>query len=167
MRLPHLSGLSATLTAQKLFLMSVQNSLGFSLYLVPLVLALGTNKQSLAPSTRLHSFWIFVSTAQIPSAFCSPGARPWGSQPVPAGRCSRPLPSPHPPLGSLQQFPICLEQGSPMLGSALEMCLPRAEQRGGAPLCRAGCAPCNAAQDSIGLLGHQGTLLACGHPSGH
>lgn len=51
MRLPHLSGLSATLTAQKLFLMSVQNSLGFSLYLVPLVLALGTNKQSLAPST--------------------------------------------------------------------------------------------------------------------
>ena len=54
-RRPHLSGSlcqgSATLTAQKFFLMSIWNSLGSRLCAVPLVLVLSTTEQSPAPSS--------------------------------------------------------------------------------------------------------------------
>ena len=43
---------------------------------------------------------MLISTAQIPPAFSLPGAQPWGSQPVPITRCSRPPAALHPPQGS-------------------------------------------------------------------
>jgi len=75
--------------------------------------------------------------------------------------------SPHhprsPPLDSLQQLLIFLELGSPALDTALQMGPHQGSVEGEENLPQpAGHTPPNAPQETIGLLGSQGTLLAHG-----
>ncbi|NXX08915.1 CCD33 protein, partial [Larus smithsonianus] len=73
------------------------------------------------------------------------------------------------PLQSpLQQFPVPLEPGSPELDTALQVQPPqgRAEREDDLPP-PAGHNLLDAPQDATGLLGHEGTLLAHGHPVVH
>ena len=73
---------------------------------------------------------ISTSTAQTPLSLHSFTCTA-PTAPVSIRRCSKPPPSLHPQLGSLQQFPVCLELGSPTLGTVLQLCPPqcRAEDR--------------------------------------
>ena len=63
---------------------------------------------------------------------------------------------------SLQQFSSAWNWGAPRWAECSRCGLPGAEQRGAAPPCPAGRALCNAPWGPIGLLGHEGTLLAHG-----
>ena len=94
---------------------------------------------------------------EIPSAISSPGAQPQGSQPVPIRRYSRPPPSPQHSTG--------LSSSVPSPPGAGEPCIDRAERREHLPALLA--TLCNAPQCPIGLLGHQGTLLAHGQDVGY
>ena len=101
----------------------------------------------------------------LPS-FSSHGAQPWGAQPVPIRSCSRPPASPHPywalPSSSpsvwsweAQHWAQCSRCDSFLATRTLCCFMVSLWPTVGQPL---------ANQDTIGLLGHQDTLLPHGQP---
>jgi len=78
-----------------------------------------------------HALQTFLSVAQIPSQPSPPHTeQPQGSQPFLIQEMLQALISPQPSPGSPQQFPACLELGSPALGPVLRMWPPQGRAEG-------------------------------------
>ena len=125
-RLPHLSGQlcqgSATLTAHSSSSRSHRTPWAPICARCPLSWRWAPPNTARPPPPHPQPFTYPPALLRPPSAFSPPRAQPRGSQPVPIRRCSRPPPSLHPQLGSL--FPVCLQVGSPTLGTVLQLCPP-------------------------------------------
>ena len=122
------------------------------------VLALGTTKQSPAPSHCPADPHQHCSDplSLLSSRCTAPGLSAFPHQEV--------LQAPSSSTGLSQQLPVCPELGSPAVGAVLQMWAPhgRAERPSTSLPCWPYSVP--APQGTPGLLGHQATLLAHGQP---
>lgn len=104
---------------------------GLQSVLVPLVLALGTTKQNLAPSPCPSNADQHCSDSpSLLSSRCTA----LGVSACPHHEVLQAPSSSAPSPGLSQQFPVCLELGSPALGTVLQLCPPRGRAEGRIPL---------------------------------